>query len=99
MEHGRYLGLDPVYDAHLMWIAEESLCAPLPAFWEDHIDEQGNVYYRNRRTGQTSRYHPLDKKYKKKVLQVRCSCLAVGRSRNWASTASCMDRTCAAIWY
>ena len=57
MEHGRYLGLDPVYDAHLMWIAEESLCAPLPAFWEDHIDEQGNVYYRNRRTGQTSRYH------------------------------------------
>jgi hypothetical protein len=70
-EHGRYLGLDPVYDAHLMWIAEESLCAPLPAFWEDHVDEQGNVYYRNRRTGQTSRYHPLDKKYKKKVLQAK----------------------------
>ena len=74
-----------------MWIAEESLCAPLPAFWEDHVDDQvrqrlilplvaaslsraraqGNVYYRNRRTGQTSRYHPLDKKYKKKVLQAK----------------------------
>ena len=54
-----------------MWIAEESLCAPLPAFWEDHNDEQGQVYYRNRRTGQTSRYHPLDKKYKKKVLQAK----------------------------
>eukprot|EP01045_Picozoa_sp_COSAG04_P044427 COSAG04_NODE_15069_length_545_cov_0.410314_1_plen_59_part_01 len=23
-----------------MWIAEESLCAPLPAFWEDHVDDQ-----------------------------------------------------------
>ena len=71
MEHGRYLGLDSVYDAHLMWIAEESLCAPLPAFWEDHVDDDGNVYYHNHRTGQTSRYHPLDKKYKKKVLQAK----------------------------
>ena len=70
-EHARYLGLDPVYDSHLMWMAEESLCAPLPAFWDDHVDEHGRVFYRNRRTGQTSRCHPLDKKYKKKVLQAK----------------------------
>lgn len=71
MEHGRYLGLDPVYDLPLLWIAEESLCAALPAFWDDHTDEQGNVYYRNRRTGETSRHHPLDMKYMKRVIQAK----------------------------
>ena len=40
------LGIDPIFEAHLLWIAEESLTAPLPAGWAEHWNaEQGRCYY------------------------------------------------------
>jgi hypothetical protein len=36
-DYGEFLGLDPAKDAEFMWIAEEALCAPLPAGWTEHF--------------------------------------------------------------
>ena len=33
-EHARYLGIDPEVDSKFLWIAQESLLAPLPEGWE-----------------------------------------------------------------
>lgn len=42
--YARYLGLDPVADAELMWIAKEGLSAPLPDAWAEFVDETGHIY-------------------------------------------------------
>eukprot|EP00924_Labyrinthula_sp_SR-Ha-C_P004469 snap_masked-scaffold_1-processed-gene-1.15-mRNA-1 protein AED:0.82 eAED:0.83 QI:0/-1/0/1/-1/1/1/0/172 len=33
VEHAKYLGLDPVLDQGLLWIAKEALMAPIPEGW------------------------------------------------------------------
>ena len=37
----RALGIDPVKDAEMIWIAEEAYNAPLPPNWEEHFDADG----------------------------------------------------------
>ncbi|EGF84195.1 hypothetical protein BATDEDRAFT_85377 [Batrachochytrium dendrobatidis JAM81] len=34
IEYAKFLGMDPVADKHLLWIARDSLKAPLPADWK-----------------------------------------------------------------
>ena len=55
LEHARYLGMDPEADVQYMWIAEESLLAPLPVNWEQLTDEEGTPYYYNNVTGESVR--------------------------------------------
>jgi hypothetical protein len=43
--------MDPVFDADLLWIAEQAYYAPLPANWEEAGDGDGNIYYFNAMTG------------------------------------------------
>ena len=50
MEFAEYLGMDPVEDGDLLWIAEQARNAPLPAPWSEHQDEGGNTYYYNSAT-------------------------------------------------
>ena len=52
--------MEPKEDADLLWIAEEALTAGEPEGWEEQMDPNGNLYYRNTVTGQSSRQHPLD---------------------------------------
>ena len=37
--YARHLGIDPVYDADLLWIAEQAYNAPVPENWQEHLDE------------------------------------------------------------
>eukprot|EP00741_Cyanophora_paradoxa_P006029 tig00000970_g5847.t1 len=67
----RYLGMDPVTDCHLLWIAEEALSAPLPDEYEEHLDEEGKVYYYNTETDVSQREHPLDSHYRDLYLQMK----------------------------
>ena len=61
----RILGLDPVWDTDLLWIAVEGLEADLPEEWSDHYDEASDRdYYHNVDTGETIWQHPLDAHYK-----------------------------------
>merc|ERR1712118_435537 len=62
--YARYLGIDPVVDHDLLWIAEEALAAPLPAEWTEHFDSSDRVFYYNAATHVSSWTHPLEHVYR-----------------------------------
>jgi hypothetical protein len=58
--YARYLGIDPIVDGDLMWIADEALNAPLPSEWTEHHDSADRVFYYNVQTHASSWTHPLE---------------------------------------
>ena len=64
VEYAQYLGMDPVADADLLYIAEWALTAPLPEGWSEHIDQDGNEFYYNTLSGVSTYEHPLDDQYR-----------------------------------
>lgn len=58
--YARYLGIDPVVDGDLMWVADEALNAPLPSEWTEHHDSADRVFYYNVQTRASSWTHPLE---------------------------------------
>jgi len=71
LEYAVYLGMDPTEDADLLWIAEEALTAGEPDGWTEQMDPNGNLYYYNATTGQSSRQHPLDEYYMHLYLKLK----------------------------
>ncbi|CAM9184037.1 unnamed protein product [Scytosiphon promiscuus] len=64
-EHARVLGMMLPEDESLLWIAEESLLAPLPEGWVQLKDEEsGHPYYLCQASGDSSWEHPRDNFYK-----------------------------------
>ena len=63
-EYAKWLGMDVVEDAHLMWIAQEGLKAPLPSDWKPCKSPEGEIYYFNFNDGSTVWDHPCDEKYR-----------------------------------
>merc|ERR1719162_2312350 len=59
-----YLGIDPVADHDLLWIAVEALEAPLPSTWSEHFDSNDRVFYYNASTRVSSWTHPLEHVYR-----------------------------------
>ena len=45
LDYARYLGIDPVGEAKLLWIAQEGLDAPLPPQWSAHYTPDGTPYF------------------------------------------------------
>ena len=37
-DYARYIGMDPIADANLMWIAMDGLKAEVPEPWEPQVD-------------------------------------------------------------
>lgn len=62
--YARYLGIDPVADHDLLWLAVEALEAPLPADWTEHFDSNERVFYYNAMTRVSSWTHPLEHVYR-----------------------------------
>eukprot|EP00898_Chlorokybus_atmophyticus_P004283 jgi/Chlat1/4856/Chrsp31S04884 len=67
----RRLGLHPVHDADLLWVAEEIAARDLPDGWHEYEcnDEQGRngglrFYYHDERTGHTQWSHPEEERYR-----------------------------------
>ncbi|KAL0252205.1 hypothetical protein GEMRC1_001417 [Eukaryota sp. GEM-RC1] len=69
MEYAEYLGMDPVDDADLLWIAKEGINAPLPDGWTAYKHHAESVYYFNHLTQESYWEHPLDAHFKEKYLQ------------------------------
>ncbi|KAI8813506.1 hypothetical protein BJ742DRAFT_432447 [Cladochytrium replicatum] len=65
IEYARFLGIDPESEKQLLWIARESLKAPLPEDWKPCQTEDNNVYYFNFKTGESIWDHPCDEHYRK----------------------------------
>jgi len=63
-EYAVYLGMDPVADKELLYIAEWALTAPLPDGWTEHNDAAGSEFYFNAMTGHSTYEHPLDDHYR-----------------------------------
>ncbi|KAJ3216374.1 hypothetical protein HK099_005901 [Clydaea vesicula] len=65
LEYAKFIGIDPIEEEELLWIARESLKAPLPENWKPCQTEDGNIYYFNFITGESIWDHPCDEHYKK----------------------------------
>ncbi len=79
IEQGKYLKIDIIEDDDLLWIARESLLAPLPEDWkpckqhggsnlvelENQFDDE--IYYFNFKTGASQWEHPCDIYYLEQV--------------------------------
>ena len=70
-DYARYIGMDPIVDINLLWIAEEALSASLPEGWQEHHDNGGNVFYYNSLTNVSSWEHPLDDYYRQLYLKLK----------------------------
>ena len=55
-----YLGMNPLTDEHLFWLAEEALCASLPVGWNPVVKADGVPVFVDARTGLESAEHPMD---------------------------------------
>jgi hypothetical protein len=71
VEYAQYLGMDPVVDEHLLWIAEMALTAPLPVGWSEHQDSAANVFFYNKATGASTYEHPLDDSFKSYYTKIK----------------------------
>jgi hypothetical protein len=66
LEYAKWLGMDPVEDHDLLYIAREGLKAPLPDNWKPcKTADTEEIYYFNFATGESTWDHPCD--------QVRCA--------------------------
>ncbi|KAJ3414291.1 hypothetical protein HDV05_006740 [Chytridiales sp. JEL 0842] len=65
IEYAKFLGMDVENEKHLLWIARESLKAPLPPNWKPCQTEDNNIYYFNFSTGESIWDHPCDEHYRK----------------------------------
>ncbi|KAI8824966.1 uncharacterized protein EV422DRAFT_239586 [Fimicolochytrium jonesii] len=65
IDYAKFLGIDTEKEKHLLWIARDSLKAPLPPNWKPCQTDDGNIYYFNFTTGESIWDHPCDEHYKK----------------------------------
>ena len=56
--------MDVEQDAHLLYIAEWALTAPVPEGWTVHLDRKGNEFFYNAVTNKSTYEHPMDQHYK-----------------------------------
>ena len=71
MEYAVYIGMDPVADKDLLYIAKEGLKAPLPPNWKPIQTREGEIYYHNFDTKESQWEHPCDEHYKKVYLEAK----------------------------
>ncbi|KAF4678343.1 hypothetical protein FOL47_000072 [Perkinsus chesapeaki] len=62
--YAKYLGVDPVADGDLLWLAEEAITAPLPGEWTEHFDQSDRVFYYNAESRFSTWTHPLENLYR-----------------------------------
>jgi hypothetical protein len=71
-EHARRLGIDPVSESDFLWIARESLVAPLPNGWyHATASESGAPYYYSEHTGESRWDHPCDDQFRRIFHQLK----------------------------
>ncbi|XP_071472830.1 centrosomal protein of 164 kDa isoform X1 [Marmota flaviventris] len=71
LEFAREIGIDPIKEPELMWLAREGIVAPLPVEWKPCQDITGDIYYFNFANGQSMWDHPCDEHYRNLVIQER----------------------------
>lgn len=54
-----YMGIDPMKEGHLMWIAKLAVLEALPDGWAEVIDTEGRTVYSHLDTGEVTVRHWL----------------------------------------
>jgi len=94
VEHARYLEMDVVADADLLWIAEQALAAPMPDGWEQYTLPDGETpYYFNVETRQTQWCHPLEPQFRALYRSMRAEKMA----RNTAAAEKAANQEKSAV--
>lgn len=62
--YAEWLGMDPDVDADMMYLAREGLKAPLQNGWKPCQNAEGEIFYFNFETGESSWDHPADETYR-----------------------------------
>eukprot|EP00440_Ansanella_granifera_P041705 gb/GFBE01045218.1/.p1 GENE.gb/GFBE01045218.1/~~gb/GFBE01045218.1/.p1 ORF type:complete len:156 (+),score=11.43 gb/GFBE01045218.1/:1-468(+) len=65
--YAEWLGMDPEADADMLYLAKEGLKAPLQDGWKPCQNSEGEIFYFNFKTGQSSWDHPADETYRNLV--------------------------------
>ncbi|KAL5460072.1 hypothetical protein EMCRGX_G033490 [Ephydatia muelleri] len=71
IEYCKVLGLDPTTESDLIYIAKEGIKAPLPEKWKPVSDKNGQIYYFNFSSGESTWNHPCDDFYRGLLEQER----------------------------
>jgi len=79
-EYAQSIGIDPIREKDLLFIAREGIVAPLPADWKPCQDASGDIYYFNFQTGDSVWDHPCDDYYRNMVLEEKRRRTAMGTS-------------------
>ncbi|KAF4701240.1 hypothetical protein FOZ62_007763 [Perkinsus olseni] len=97
--YAKYLGVDPMADGDLLWIAEEAILAPLPGEWTEHFDSNDRIFYYNSETRSSTWTHPLEGLYRdayRALAVVRDSNTQPHRKleliRTWQEEVTCLER-------
>ncbi|GAX73543.1 hypothetical protein CEUSTIGMA_g994.t1 [Chlamydomonas eustigma] len=69
LEYAKYLSIDTVADADLVYIAEWALTAPVPEGWTVHLDGEGHEFFHNNLTNASVYEHPMDQHYRRLYFQ------------------------------
>ncbi|XP_033925449.1 centrosomal protein of 164 kDa isoform X4 [Melopsittacus undulatus] len=77
-DYARAIGIDPIKEPELLWLAREGIVALLPPGWKPCQDITGEIYYFNFANGQSVWEHPCDDHYRERVIQERQKLLASG---------------------
>ncbi|KAL0592615.1 hypothetical protein ABG067_000179 [Albugo candida] len=72
IEHATVLGIDPEVEYDLLWVAKESLIAPLPEGWHAVTStDSGEPYYYSEITGESRWDHPCDEQFRQLYLDLK----------------------------
>ena len=71
--YAEWLGMKPGEDDYLLSIAEEGLRAPLPPCWKSCKSAEGEVFYFNTTTGESTWDHPVDAIFREKIIRAKSS--------------------------
>jgi len=82
IEYAKYLGFELPGDEDLLYIATEGLKAPLPEPWKACQTKEGEIYYYNPETGESTWDHPLDEHYKKLYQEAKKEKLRKAKKQN-----------------
>ena len=70
-EYAEYLGMDVKEDQQYFYIAREGLIAPVPKPWKACQSKEGEIYYYNFETQESSWDHPSDDEFRKKYQRAK----------------------------
>ncbi|KPA85169.1 hypothetical protein ABB37_01542 [Leptomonas pyrrhocoris] len=80
LEFADWIGMHLPEDAEYLWLAREGLKTPLPKEWKPCSTNDGEVYYFNFKTGESSWDHPMDSLFRQRFEQEKGKALKKGKT-------------------